>query len=181
MQASYTWSEAVGEGEDFFQELGNDPSLRASVRGYQSYDQRHVVKVNATTITPWGIRLGTAVTWQSGLPYSVLFERTSYDAVPPATVDFAPNTIALRQSYPTGQRNDQRNVPYWNVDLKATRELTLKKSMMLQLSSEVFNVLDDSTYMVYNPFYEAGFQINGVNEALRRFGRRWQVGAKLTF
>ena len=42
-------TEVTGDGEDFFQELGNDPSLRASTFGYQSYDQRHVLKINATT------------------------------------------------------------------------------------------------------------------------------------
>ena len=63
MQASYTWSKAEGDGEDFAQQLGDDRSLLEDEKGFQSYDQRHVVKVNATTITPWGFRLGAAVSW----------------------------------------------------------------------------------------------------------------------
>jgi hypothetical protein len=55
--------------------------------------------------------------------------------------------------------------------------------MNLQLSIEVFNALNDGTYQVYNPspFVSRGIQINGRNEAIRRFGRRWQLGAKLAF
>ena len=51
----------------------------------------------------------------------------------------------------------------------------------LQLTAEVFNLLDDGTYQIYNPFVERGIQINGRNEAQQRFGRRWQVGMKLAF
>jgi hypothetical protein len=181
MTASYTYSKAEGNGEDFFQELGNDPSLRGDVRGFQSYDQRHVVKIVGSTITPWGIRFGTSVTWQSGLPYSLLFEDTSDDILPPSTAVFAAPGARLRQSYPTGQRNDQRNASYWNVDLKATKELRVGRGLDLQISFEVFNLLNDDTYLIYNPFFEAGQNVNGINEAQRRFGRRWQVGMRAAF
>jgi hypothetical protein len=181
MNGSYTYSTAEGDGEDFLQELANDPSLRDNVFGAQSYDQRHVAKLNATTITPWGLRLGTAVSWQSGLPYSILAQDTSDDILPPSTSFFAAPGARLRQSYPTGERNDQRNRSYWNIDAKVTKELRLERDMHLQLSAEVFNVLDDDTYLIYNPFFEAGQQLNGENEAIRRFGRRWQLGAKLSF
>jgi hypothetical protein len=181
MNASYTWSEATGDGEDFFQELGDDPSLRSSVFGFQSYDQTHVVKLNGTTITPWGVRLGTSVTWQSGLPYSILISQPSFDVQAPATTAFGGEGSRPRQTYPTGVRNDQRNDSYWNVDLKATKELRLGKGMNLQVSAEVFNILADDTYLIYNPDLERGQQNNGNNEAQRRFGREWQMGMKLSF
>ena len=181
MHASYTWSEARGDGEDLFQELGNDPSLNTDVQGAQSYDQRHVVKLNATTITPWGVRLGTAVTWQSGLPYSILNQSVSDDSLPPSTSIFNPPGARLRQAYPTDARNDERNRSFWNVDLQATKEIRIGRRLNLRILAEVFNVLNDGTYQIYNPFFEAGQQINGVNEAQRRFGRRWQVGMKLSF
>jgi hypothetical protein len=184
MNASYTYSEAEGDGEDFFQELGDDPSLRAATQGYQSYDQRHVVKLNATTITPWGVRLGTSVSWQSGLPYSLLYQYTSIDTYPPEILasGLAPGASGrTRQVYPTNVRNDQRNIAYWNVDLKATKEFTLGRGLNMQLSAEIFNALNDGTYQVYNPFFERGIQVNGVNEATNRFGRRWQLGMKLAW
>jgi hypothetical protein len=181
MNASYTWSEARGDGEDFFQELGDDPTLRDNVFGFQSYDQTHVVKLNATTVTPWGVRLGTSVTWQSGLPYSLLLERLSLDSQAPITNAFGAEGSRPRQLYLTGSRNDQRNASYWNVDVKVTREFRLATDMQLQLSAEIFNLLDDDTYQVYNPYFGRGVQVNGRNEAFRRFGRRWQVGMRLTF
>jgi len=38
-----------------------------------------------------------------------------------------------------------------------------------------------NTIPLYNPFFEAGAQVNGLNEAQRRFGRRWQLGLRWTF
>ena len=51
----------------------------------------------------------------------------------------------------------------------------------MQLSAEVFNLLNDGTYIIFNPVTESGHQINGTNEATKRFGRRWQLGLKLAF
>ena len=181
LQGSYTYSTAEGDGEDFGQDFDNDPSVVPDARGYQSYDQRHVVKLNATTITPWGIRLGTAVSWQSGLPYSTLIRRTSVDSLPIPTRQFGATAGRSRISYPTGERNDERNSSYWNVDLRATKELNLPQGLNMQLSAEVFNVLDEGTYQIYNTDLERGVQINGVNEARRLFGRQWQLGIKLAF
>ena len=42
-------------------------------------------------------------------------------------------------------------------------------------------MLNDGTYQIYNPLLEAGQQINGENVAVRRFGRRWQLGFKMAF
>ena len=181
MNASYTYSEAKGDGEDFFQALGDDPTLRDNVRGFQSYDQTHVVKLNATTVTPWGVRLGSSVSWQSGLPFSLNQQFVSFDTLPLITDTIGSEGSRTRQPFVTGVRNDQRNDSFWNFDLKATKELRLGRSLNLQLSAEIFNLFDDGTYQVYNPFLERGIQINGVNEARRRFGRSWQMGMRLSF
>ncbi len=182
LQGSYTYSSAKGDGEDFEQSFDNDPSVAVlDVSGHQSYDQRHVVKLNATTITPWGVRLGTAVSWQSGLPYSIVFDNLAFDTLPPETSSFGVSGARSRITYPTGVRNDQRNQAYWNLDLKMTKELHFGRRLNLQLSVEVFNALADDTYQVYNTGFERGLQINGTNEAIRRFGREWQLGMKLAF
>jgi hypothetical protein len=182
LQASYTFSKAKGDGEDFNQALGDDRSLLDDEAGFQSYDQRHVVKVNATTITPWGFRLGGAVTWQSGLPYSLLIQKLAFDSIPPQYQTLgAGNPARVRQQYETGQRNDQRNDSYWNFDLKFTKEMNLGRGLNMQISLELFNMLNDGTYLVYDPLFDSGRQINGTNIAVRRFGRQWQVGFKLAF
>ncbi len=181
LQGSYTWSRAEGDGEDFSQGFDNDPSISDDIFGFQSYDQRHVVKLNATTVTPWGVRLGTALNWQSGLPYSILHRQPAFDALPPATSAIGLIGVRSRDTYPTGVRNDQRNVSSWNVDLRISKELTLRRGSHLQLGAEVYNVFNEGTYQVYNPDFDRGVQVNGVNESRNVFGRRWQLGIKLAF
>ena len=158
-----------------------DSTLMDDEFGFQSQDQRHVVKLNATTITPWGFRLGTAITWQSGVPYSILDQQGSVDAVPPPMGSLGIPATRPRITYPTGVRNSERNPSYWNVDAKFTKEMNLAKGMNLQISAEVFNLLDERVYMIYNPAYAAGQQINGRNEATVTQGRMFQIGGKLTF
>jgi len=181
MEASYTWSRAVGDGEDFNLALGNDRSLLSDEYGYQSYDRTHSVKINATAITLWGFRLGGAVQWQSGLPYSLLTNTTSPSAAPPQYNSIAQTFFTTRITYPTRQRNDQRNRSYWNVDAKLVKEMNLPKGMNLQLTAEIFNLLNDNVYIIYNPYLGYGQQLNGANDAYRRFGRQYQLGMRLAF
>jgi outer membrane receptor protein involved in Fe transport len=182
MEASYTWSRATGDGEDFNLALGDDRSTLEDEKGYQSFDIRHAVKVNAIAITPWGFRLGGAVNWQSGLPYSILFQRVSSTTTLPP-YNFGKSYTSQRTAYPTGQRNDQRNTSAWNFDAKFVKELNLGKGMNLQLTAEIFNLFGENTYTVYNasPFVKSGQQINGSNVAFRRFGRQYQLGMRLAF
>jgi len=79
MQASYTWSVSRGDGEDFQQEVGNEPFNIEQEYGFQSSDQRHVVKVLAAANTRWGFRVGGSAIWQTGLPYSVLVRESTVD------------------------------------------------------------------------------------------------------
>ncbi|HXV77379.1 MAG TPA: TonB-dependent receptor [Candidatus Polarisedimenticolaceae bacterium] len=182
MTGSYTLSEAFGDGEDFQQNLGDDRSTIEDEQGYQAYDRRHAVKVAATSITPWGFRLGANLTWQSGLPYSLLTRQVSFDAAAPPHGTLAPVGVRRqRTTYDTGQRNDQRNDSFWNLDLKLTKEMNVGRKLNMQLSAEIFNALADDTYTIYDPINQVGEQVNGVNTAFRRFGRRWQLGVRFSF
>ena len=183
LQGSYTWSKAVGDGEDFFQELGNDPSLRLDVFGFQSYDQRHAFKLNAVTITPWGFRAGGSLSWHSGLPYSHLIESFSFDTLPPILdlTNVGKIRGRTRQIYPTAARNDSRNAAYWNLDLRIAKEFRVGRSAVFQLSAEVFNVMNEQTYMIYDFTQRSGQQVNLRNEAHVRPGRRIQLGLKVSY
>ncbi len=97
--ASYTWSEAVGNAEAFESALGSDTSQVVNEFGFLSFDQRHVVKFNAVTHFPKEIQFGTRITWESGLPFSQI--RSGF------TTDENGNPT-FRTIFPTGQRNDQR-------------------------------------------------------------------------
>ncbi|HEX4824119.1 MAG TPA: hypothetical protein VFV19_07380 [Candidatus Polarisedimenticolaceae bacterium] len=180
MEASYTLSKATGNGEDYNLILGNDQSTLHDEAGYQSYDVRHSFKLNATTIIPGGFRLGGSMQYQSGLPYSLLYRDLSATTGSPR-VPILHTFYGVRTVYPTHQRNDQRNVGAWNFDTKITKELTLAKGMNLQLTGEIFNLLGENTYTIYNSYTKSGQQINGTNDAYRRFGRQYQVGMRLAF
>ncbi|HEX4826457.1 MAG TPA: carboxypeptidase regulatory-like domain-containing protein [Candidatus Polarisedimenticolaceae bacterium] len=182
MEASYTLSKATGNGEDFNQALGDDRSTLDAEQGYQSFDVRHSVKFNATTVTPWGFRLGGAVQWQSGLPYSILIRRiSSTTALPIYLSPFGQQYTRVRIAYPTHHRNDQRNQGYWNFDTKFVKEMNLGKGMNLQLTAEIFNLFGENTYRIYNDFTNSGQQLNGTNDGTRAFGRQYQIGMRLAF
>jgi outer membrane receptor protein involved in Fe transport len=177
MNGSYTWSEAVGDAEDWRQILGDDRTTLEDEFGYLSYDQRHVVKVNATTIVPWagGFRFGAAFQWQSGYPYSLLSRRLRVDSVIPLIFAGAASPEPrVRLRYITGQRNDQRNESWWNFDVHLAKEMNLKRGMNLQLTADIFNLMNENHLRVFG-------QTNGFNASVRNFGRRFQVGVRLAF
>jgi hypothetical protein len=182
MLASYTWSKTIGDGEDFLQQLGNDNALAEDERGFQSDDRRHVVKVNGAAVTPGGFRLGAALSWRSGLPFSILTESLAFDTLPlPYGSSGGVGQARPRQLYVEGQRNTERNVDYWNLDLKLSKEFNVARRVNVRVSAEIFNVLDDQTYIVYNPALGLGRRLNGEDEAFRRQGRSWQLGLRLAF
>ena len=137
--------------------------------------------MNATTLTPWGVRIGGAVRWQSGLPYSVQEQRISFFQVPPSFLGFGGQGTQVRTVFPSGTRNDQRNESYWEADLRLGREFSLSRGVNLQLSAEIFNVFNNDFLRVYNPALGLGRRFNGQNESIRDFGRQWQLGMKLNF
>jgi len=59
--------------------------------------------------------------------------------------------------------------------------MNLPKGMNLQLTAEIFNLLNDNAYIIYDPFLSYGQQLNGANDAYRRFGRQYQIGMRLAF
>jgi hypothetical protein len=181
LQASYTWSRAVGDAEEFNSYLGDDPANREAERGYLAYDRRHVVKINATTITPWGFRFGASANWMSGLPYSIMQVGPSLDSVPDLYPSIVAGAMRNRTRYLTGRRNDQRNRPSLTLNAKLDKEFNLSRGQNLQLSLEVFNLLDDRNYQIYNAQLGYGRQLNERNDATVTPGRQYQVGLRLAF
>ena len=164
----------VGDAEDFTQVLGNERNLREDERGFLDYDQRHVVSLSAVTLTRWGLRLGGTVRWESGLPYSELDDKLTVFARPPEYGNLGDIDQRFRFRYPTSQRNDQRNPSYWTVDMRLAKEFKLPRGGQLQLTGEVFNLLNDDTLILND-------RINGQVSGTRRFGRQFQLGLRLGF
>jgi hypothetical protein len=176
MNASYAWSRVWGNGEDFDQILGNDPTLVDQEEGYLAHDQRHVVKVNATTIVPWagGFRFGLAASWQSGLPYSLLTRRLRLDAIPPVFAGLAAPEARTRLQYETGTRNTERNESWWNFNVHLAKEWNLRGGVNLQVTADIFNLLNDNHLTVVS-------NVNGNTAQFRDFGRRFQIGFRVAF
>jgi hypothetical protein len=172
IQASYTYSVFEGTAAAF-DPLAGDERSRVEVRpGYQEDDQRHQIRIRATTTRARGFRIGGSFHWASGLPFSNLESRLVHtgDAVP-----------LPRLFHPTGRRNDQRNVSIWTVDAKISREIQAGSRLLVQLSLEILNLFDDQTDLVYSEALGSGARIDGVDEATRRSGRRVGFGVKLSF
>jgi hypothetical protein len=169
---SYTWSRAIGDAEQYDQLLGDDPSAVQDERSYLSYDQRHVFKAAATVDASVDWKLGGTLRYESGLPYSTVEPVTSW-------IGFAPHyqldqpMSQDRYRYVSGKRNDQRNPGFWNLDLRVAREFNLG-GITAGITAEVFNVFNDDTLRI--------LQVSdGQVQAVRRFGRRFQVGLRTAF
>lgn len=173
LDASYVYSRAQGDAEDYNQALGNDPGVTDSEYGFLDYDVRHVVKVNARAQLPrWNMRISGAVTYQSGLPYSI----TRQVFVPDVPQRFGTVSIGygnLRTLYTTGARNDQRNRGAYNVDLGLRKDFALGR-LDLTTSLDVFNALDDRTLVTQET-------IGGTASSAYTTGRQFQLGAKIVY
>lgn len=173
MAMSYTWSEAVGDAEDFNQVLGNERNLFDQQRGFLAFDQTHVFKLNTMTTIHDGVQFGAVLRWESGLPYSVLQSQPTLWSVPPLYQGFGDISRDFRFRYPSGQRNDERNRAYWTLDLRLAKEFSMDRAT-LGLTLEAFNVLDDETRVIED-------SIDLTLGGTRRFGRQFQVGMKVGF
>lgn len=168
--ASYTYSEAVGNAEAFESGLGSDTSQVDHEFGFLSFDERHVVKFNAVTHFPKGIQFGTRITWESGLPFSLI--RSGF------TTDENGNPT-FRAIFPTQQRNDQRNNGRWLIDLNLRKDFNVGPTSM-GVEFSVFNLLnsDDLQIGSINDQFIAFQLVDGTE---RRFGRRFQLGFRMNF
>jgi hypothetical protein len=174
LEASYVYSIAKGQAEDYNQGLGDDPTTLDDEVGYLSIDQRHVVKINSTMEVPiWNFKAGLLVTFETGLPYSILERQSYFDSNSPFIgADWKAQT-RFRTTYPTRQRNDQRNEAYWTFDIHLQKDIPIQKTMV-SIFADIFNILNEDRLRIFA-------NINQRLIAERRFGRQWQIGFKLKF
>jgi hypothetical protein len=174
LNGSYTWSEAVGNAEDFDQLLGNSIDLADTEYGYLAYDQRHVFRLNAITVAPKGIRLGGTVRWESGLPFSLVRTSATPWVLPEEYGTIGVGGASLGFAYPTETRNDQRNASRWNFDARIAGNIKVSRRVEMELAAEIFNLLNDDALTQTDT-------IDGNFAGTRRFGRQYQLELKLAF
>jgi hypothetical protein len=193
LQGSYTYSRAQGDAEDFQSRLGNDPSTVESEFGYLDFDQRHVVKLNATTFLPGDWQLGATASWSSGLPYSIANRFFAVDNVNyeqfRTVYGFASREGGTLHFEPL-QRNTERNDSVYDFNLRVKKGFVLGRTSAA-VFLEVYNVLnsDDLRIFTFEPD-QGGDSVTGNKtiaadrlqlDAERRFGRRFQVGFQFNF
>jgi hypothetical protein len=191
MQGSYTYSRAQGQAEDFQSRLGNDPSTVESEYGYLAFDQRHVVKLNASTYLPRDWQVGVSAAWGSGLPYSIVSRFFALDNVDYQQFRTRYGYTGLENNTPAFigvSRNSLRNDPTLNVGVRARKNLVLGRTTG-GLFLEVFNLLNTDSLRIerYEPIppnlvdptseTSGPVQLDGT----RQFGRRFQVGFQISF
>ena len=127
----------------------------------------------------WGLRLGTVVRWESGLPYSIKNIIFTQDQTTSYGVHSA-QYGQFRTVFPTHRRNDQRNQGYYSFDVNLQRDFQVGKAN-ITAGAEIINLLnDDSLYIasITNRILGSNFDGEG---SYRRFGRQFQMTAKINF
>ena len=193
MQGSYVYSRAQGQAEDFQSKAGDDPSTIENEFGYLDFDQRHVVKVSLGLFLPADWQAGLTTSWASGLPYSVIsrfFALDSSDYSQFRTRYGFTEVVDDEVVFQTLPRNNRRNNSVYDLNLSARKNFVIGKSTAA-VSLEVFNVLntDDLRIKSFELDQNAGFDVQSgaaVSDALqldavRRFGRRFQIGFQVSF
>jgi hypothetical protein len=202
LRASYTWSEALGQAEEYNQSLGDDLTNAEDEFGPLSYDVRHQVKVSGRLLVPWygGIRLGGFLTYRTGTPYSIIEQEVVPDFPLYLDEGFLPKNLlpsnpraltTVRTFFPTGQRNDQRNPAVWNIDVNAQKEFMIG-DVRATVQFDIFNLLNDNTQQTVLVVRDSDVDVDGdgvVEDsefvdtpiAGRRPGRSFQLAFKLDF
>src|SRR5262245_5668611 len=188
MDASYTYSRNTGFADSFYSPLGDDPATIGQTYGYQTDDQRHVVKFSAITYLPKDWQVGGTASWSSGLPYSVIsnfFSLDNYDfpqfrflyGYVPDQVD----SVTHQRNFVPTRRNDKRNDPVMFINLHADKAFVIGK-LNSKLFLDIENVLNQDHLRIF--FYEPsapdrGGALQVISE--RDFGRRFQIGFQFEF
>jgi len=167
LAGSYVFSKALGDAEAFQSGQGNDLGTVEDEFGPLSFDQTHVLKLNVVAFLAGDQSVGGTVQWASGLPFSLVRIRNSIDSF---------GSPGLRTTFPTGQRNDQRNEGTWLVNLSYRKSFEFGQASA-SVGVEVENLLNTGDLTITAVDQE---RFIGVS-ASRRFGRRWQLGAQFHF
>ena len=185
MNGSYTYSRSQGDAESFLSKNGDDPTLTEFESGFLDYDQRHVVKLNATAYIPGDWQIGGTAQWASGLPFSMIQEFDAQD-----NVGYVQSRRRFGQFdrigvFQSENRNDHRNHAAYVFNARARKSFVLGKASAGAFF-EVFNILNSDDLRVYTinpgpPAADSPVQRALQVDEVRQFGRRFQFGIQIDF
>jgi len=192
MNGSYTYSRSQGDAESFLSDTGDDPTLTEFESGFLNYDQRHVVKLNATAYLPGDWQIGGTAQWASGLPYSFIQDFNAQDNVGYVQSRKRFGYTDKFGVFQSENRNDHRNHAVYVLNARARKSFVMGKASAGAFF-EVFNILNSDDLRVYtiNPIVETILPARSVSnkqgntalqvDEVRQFGRRFQFGIQIDF
>ncbi|MFN7974454.1 MAG: TonB-dependent receptor [Acidobacteriota bacterium] len=175
---SYTYSKAEGDGEWGATAEGDDPRSAPFEYSYQSYDQRHVVKIDGTYFLPLDFIVSASARYISGTPYSITgkaFDDLNGNGVPdPGEVPAgSPGTFV-------GKRNSLRNDNYFDLNLRGEKDFVFK-GITLGIFGDAFNVLNNQAVVDTTALQAVDGLGTVTKKETKRFGRRFQLGLRVSF
>ncbi len=177
MIANYTYSKSKGTGESFRGTEGDDVRTAASQYGYLENDQRHVINIVTTNNLPGDVRLGTVISWESGLPYSDMYEFSQWP---------------IFTSYFLGSKNQGRSPSRWRVDMNLQKDFIFGKNS-LTVGMKVLNIfnepyIQDQYHTTWDAFLSTGvgpFSVVHLQADYwdydRAWGRQWEFNLRYKF
>ncbi|HEV8374926.1 MAG TPA: hypothetical protein VGR38_01695, partial [Candidatus Polarisedimenticolia bacterium] len=185
LNGSYSLSRTQGDAESFLSDNGDDPTLTEFESGYLNYDQRHVIKLNATAYLPGDWQIGGTGQWASGLPFSVIQKFNSDDDV--GYVQSRKRFGYTNDSgiFLTEHRNSHRNPANYVFNARARKSFVIGKASAGAFF-EVFNILNSDDLRIYsiNPTLSKNFDSPNRQlqiDEVRQFGRRFEFGIQIDF
>ncbi len=167
MEASYTWSESLGQPSDPTA-LDDAPDVLIEDDALLDHDRRHVFKFQAVTRLPHGIGLGAAVRYESGTPYTTVGTIFEEDSA---------RNHDVHLYLPSGEINDERNEGIWRIDGRVEKSFTAG-GVDISGYLLVENLLDSDDLEIRQAFVE----VDSPNvDAARDAGRRFEIGAIVDF
>jgi outer membrane receptor protein involved in Fe transport len=159
LMANYTLSETKGTVATSFTGYLDSPGDTINRKGYLSVDRRHIVKVAANYIFPYGINLGIRYQLLSGLPYtkSLYNPFYGYYGVYETPLGGKDPETEITRRYPTQHLFDLRVEKTFRID-----------KYNFGVYVDIFNLFNTDTPISYytsdNPLYETVSQrISPVN------------------
>lgn len=196
-QISYTWAKAISDGTNDNASFNTDPwnTFGNDDRGLDENDRRHALSVSAIAPLPWGIQLSTIVSLRTGNPWDITAgldldgDRNTQDRpaglvknsggwASQANLDIINAFRASRGRTPITMDQLTQGSGDTIVDLRATKQFTLRDRARIDVFLEAYNLLNAVNYE--NP---SGTLTSG-SFAVRttaRDPRQIQWGARIVF
>jgi hypothetical protein len=135
MNGSYTYSRAEGALEDYWSAYLDNPRQDPYYWSWNSFDRRHVIKLNGSYHLPYGIEIGAGFWWGTGYPYSKWF------------IDEYYGSYVLLQDK-RGYDPDHPDNPYWNrfpdifqLDLRVVWDMKELTGQQIDFIVDMYNVM----------------------------------------